>query len=222
MRNLLFALLCFSTTLGMAQTLSEYPNFQKFEKENAQIIQQKEYPKVVFIGNSITEGWVNTHPQFFKENHFVSRGIGGQTSPQLLLRFQKDVVALHPKAVLINIGTNDIAENTGKYDIEYTMSNIKSMVEIAQSNRIKVYLSSVLPVDIYPWRKDITNAVELVHQLNVRIRQLAKEKRITYIDYFSSMCKSNGGLIDEYTYDGVHPTAKGFDVMEKIVLSTIK
>ena len=159
---------------------------------------------------------------FFINHHFLGRGISGQTSPQLLLRFQKDVIELKPEAVVINIGTNDIAENTGKYSIEYTMDNIKSMVELAKLNNITVYLSSVLPVDVYPWRRDITNAVDLIHELNIRIKQLADERQVQYIDYFSQMSKSNGGMIDEYTYDGVHPTDKGYEVMEKIVLSIVK
>ena len=105
------------------------------------------------------------------------------------------MIDLKPKAVVINIGTNDIAENTGKYSIEYTVSNIKSMVELAKSHKIKVYLSSVLPVDVYPWRKDITDAVKQIYELNVRIRQLAKAKHVHYIDYFSEMSKENGGMI---------------------------
>ena len=102
------------------------------------------------------------------------------------------------------------------------MDNIKSMVELAKLNNITVYLSSVLPVDVYPWRRDITNAVDLIHELNIRIKQLADERQVQYIDYFSQMSKSNGGMIDEYTYDGVHPTDKGYEVMEKIVLSIVK
>ena len=189
MKHLFFALLYFFATVATAQTLSEYPDFERYQKDNERIIQNKTYPKVI---------------------------------PQLLLRFQKDVIDLKPKAVVINIGTNDIAENTGKYSIEYTVSNIKSMVELAKSHKIKVYLSSVLPVDVYPWRKDITDAVKQIYELNVRIRQLAKAKHVHYIDYFSEMSKENGGMIDEYTYDGVHPTDKGYEVMEKIVLSAIK
>lgn len=222
MRNLFFAILCFCVTVTSAQTLSEYPNFNRYEKDNHCIIENRNYPKVIFIGNSITDGWASKRPDFFTSHNFLGRGIGGQTSPQLLLRFQKDVIELHPKAVVINIGTNDIAENTGKYDLEYTISNIKSMVELAKANKIKVYLSSVLPVDVYPWRKDIVNAVELVHELNVRIEQLAKDKHVQYIDYFKQMSKANGGMIDEYTYDGVHPTDKGYEVMERIVLSILK
>ena len=102
------------------------------------------------------------------------------------------------------------------------MDNIKSMVELAKLNNITVYLSSVLPVDVYPWRRDITNAVDLIHELNIRIKQLADERQVQYIDYFSQMSKSNGGMIDQYTYDGVHPTDKGYEVMEKIVLSIVK
>ncbi len=222
MKHLFFVIFAFFSTVSMSQTLSEYPNFERYQKDNELIIQSKTYPKVIFIGNSITDGWASKRPDFFTDHQFLGRGISGQTSPQLLLRFQKDVIDLHPKAVVINIGTNDIAENTGKYSLEYTMSNIKSMLELAKANKIKVYLSSVLPVDIYPWRKDISNAVELIHALNVRIKQLAKEKRVQYIDYFKEMSKENGGMIDEYTYDGVHPTDKGYEVMERIVLSFFK
>ena len=222
MKHLFFALLYFFATVATAQTLSEYPDFERYQKDNERIIQNKTYPKVIFIGNSITDGWASKRPLFFTGDQFLGRGISGQTSPQLLLRFQKDVIDLKPKAVVINIGTNDIAENTGKYSIEYTVSNIKSMVELAKSHKIKVYLSSVLPVDVYPWRKDITDAVKQIYELNVRIRQLAKAKHVHYIDYFSEMSKENGGMIDEYTYDGVHPTDKGYEVMEKIVLSAIK
>ena len=176
MKHLFFALLYFFATVATAQTLSEYPDFERYQKDNERIIQNKTYPKVIFIGNSITDGWASKRPVFFTGHQFLGRGISGQTSPQLLLRFQKDVIDLKPKAVVINIGTNDIAENTGKYSIEYTVSNIKSMVELAKSHKIKVYLSSVLPVDVYPWRKDITDAVKQIYELNVRIRQLAKAK----------------------------------------------
>ena len=205
MKHLFFALLYFFATVATAQTLSEYPDFERYQKDNERIIQNKTYPKVIFIGNSITDGWASKRPVFFTGHQFLGRGISGQTSPQLLLRFQKDVIDLKPKAVVINIGTND-----------------KSMVELAKSHKIKVYLSSVLPVDVYPWRKDITDAVKQIYELNVRIRQLAKAKHVHYIDYFSEMSKENGGMIDEYTYDGVHPTDKGYEVMEKIVLSAIK
>ena len=222
MKHLFFIILCFCAISTMAQTLSEYPNFERYQKDNELIIQNKNYPKVIFIGNSITDGWANKHPAFFINHHFLGRGISGQTSPQLLLRFQKDVIELKPEAVVINIGTNDIAENTGKYSIEYTMDNIKSMVELAKLNNITVYLSSVLPVDVYPWRRDITNAVDLIHELNIRIKQLADERQVQYIDYFSQMSKSNGGMIDEYTYDGVHPTDKGYEVRDQIVLSFVK
>lgn len=200
--------------MATAQTLSEYPDFERYQKDNERIIQNKTYPKVILSEIPLpTDGLANA-PFFYRSSIFRSwhQRSNQSATPAPL---PKDVIDLKPKAVVINIGTNDIAENTGKYSIEYTVSNIKSMVELAKSHKIKVYLSSVLPVDVYPWRKDITDAVKQIYELNVRIRQLAKAKHVHYIDYFSEMSKENGGMIDEYTYDGVHPTDKGYEVMEK-------
>ena len=122
--------------------------------------------RVVFLGNSITEGWVNVDSAFFAAHHFIGRGISGQTSPQLLLRFRQDVLDLKPKAVVIHIGTNDIAENTGPYSAEFTMDNIQSMIEIAKANDIKVILTAVLPTTIYSWKRQLGDCSGLIIDLN--------------------------------------------------------
>lgn len=211
-------IIAFSSMVN-SQSLNESPNFMKYKGANSELIKSEKM--VVFIGNSITEGWVNTHPDFFTDNNYVGRGIGGQTSPQLLLRFRRDVIDLNPVAVVINIGTNDIAENTGKYDAEFTLENIKSMAELAHANGIQVILSAVLPVGEYPWRKEIKNVPQQIDALNAAIKAYAQCKGFRYIDYNTPMRNDTGGLIEAYGYDGVHPNAKGYEVMEKIVKAVI-
>lgn len=213
----LLTLLVFTFSfIANAQKFNELINLNKYVKANSELpLPQKGDKRVVFIGNSITEGWVNIHPDFFTSNNYIGRGIGGQTSPQLLSRFRQDVINLHPKAVVINVGTNDIAENTGDYDPQFTFDNIKSMADMAKANGIKVILSSVLPVGEYPWRKEIQNVPDKIAALNKNIEEYAKANKFAYIDYFAVMHDDNRALINTYGTDGVHPNALGYDVMEK-------
>lgn len=206
----------FFCLLSNAQEFNKMINLERYAEANAALPDPAEGEKrVVFIGNSITEGWVNIRPDFFKSNGYIGRGIGGQTSPQLLSRFRQDVVNLKPVAVVINIGTNDIAENTGKYDANFTLDNIKSMAELADANGIKVILSSVTPAGEYPWRKEIKNVPDKITALNANIEAYAKAKGFAYIDYFSLMKDENRALISSFGTDGVHPNEKGYVVMEK-------
>lgn len=178
--------------------------------------------RVVFMGNSITQHWVESNPEFFKKNGYIGRGISGQTSYQYLYRFRRDVVDIHATVVVINAGTNDIAENSCPYDEETTMGNIQSMVEIAQANKIKVILTSTLPAARFPWSK-ATDAPAKIAALNRRIRAYAKERKLPYVDYFSSVVAADGySLKAEYTYDGVHPTKAGYLVMESVIQPVIK
>lgn len=219
---LILSIFLFLATFCNAQSLNDMVNLGKYANANAQLaLQNQERIKVVFIGNSITEGWVNIHPHFFTSNNYLGRGIGGQTSPQLLMRFRQDVIDIHPVAVVINIGTNDIAENTGKYNPRFTLDNIKSMAEIAHANGIKVILSSVLPVGEYPWRKEIKNVPQTIDELNSRIKEYADVKGFAYIDYNTPMRDSKGALIAGYGDDGVHPNAEGYKVMEEIAKKVI-
>lgn len=205
-----------------AQKFNELINLKRYAEQNAELpVPSKKEKRVVFIGNSITDGWPKKHPEFFKENNYIGRGIGGQTSPQLLSRFRRDVIDLKPVAVVINIGTNDVAENTGPYDEDFTLGNIKSMAELAKANGIKVILSSVTPAGEYPWRKEIKDVPQKIMALNEKIKEYAKKNKFAYIDYFSVMCDENNALIADYGTDGVHPNEAGYEVMEKAAKAVI-
>jgi len=173
------------------------------------------------MGNSITEGWAKAHPDWFKANNYIGRGIGGQTSPQMLLRFQADVIALQPDVVVINAGTNDIAENTGTYHPSFTLANIKSMAEIARANGIKVILTSVLPHDGFRWNKEVTDVVRKVDELNMAIKSYADENKIPYVDYHVDMRDEKGAMKAELSNDGVHPYPDAYLIMEALVKPVI-
>lgn len=187
----------------------EFANLGKYAEKNKNV----KPPKALFYGNSITEGWVNAMPQYFTKNNYEGRGISGQTSAQLLLRFRQDVIDLKPKIIIIKIGTNDIAENNGPYNEKFTLDNIESMVEIAKQNKIKVILASVLPASEYVWRKSITNVAEKIISLNKGILKLAQKHKIPYLDYHSKLKNSIGGLDKDMAEDGVHPTLKCYEIM---------
>ena len=175
------------------------------------------------MGNSITEGWVRTHPDFFKSNGYIGRGISGQTSYQFLVRFREDVINLSPALVVINAGTNDVAENTQAYNEDYTFGNIVSMVELAKANKIKVILTSVLPAAQFKWRMEIKDAPQKIKSLNDRIEAYAKANKIPYVNYYQALVvPENQALNPQYTKDGVHPTGEGYDVMEPMIKKPIE
>jgi lysophospholipase L1-like esterase len=174
------------------------------------------------MGNSITEGWLRQHPDFFTSNHFVGKGIGGQTSGQMLARFRQDVLNLHPAAVVINAGTNDIAENQGAYNEDKTFANIVSMAELAAGSDIRPILTTVLPAAAFPWRPSVKDAATKIISLNKRVRAYAERQGYTYVDYYDSMVYGpTKALNPSYTKDGVHPLPAGYTVMEKLVLQAI-
>ncbi len=193
----------------------DFANQAKYEHENQIIQETKNYPHTVFMGNSITELWNDLDPDFFKENNFLSRGISGQVSSQMLLRFREDVIDLHPKRVVILAGTNDIAQNQGYISLDRILGNIKSMTELAEAHGIEVMLCSVLPANQFPWRKKLTPADEII-KLNHAIREYAQKTNHRYIDYYSVLKNSAKGMKSEYSKDGVHPNTSGYAVMEKI------
>ena len=223
---LAISLLCLTCMGAMAQkkqTHDQFANFKRYEQANKELpAPAKKEKRVVFMGNSITEGWVKIHPEFFKENGYVGRGISGQTSYQFLLRFREDVINLKPKLVIINAGTNDIAENTGPYDIDITFGNIASMAEIAKANKIKVILTSVLPAACFRWNKKITDAPDRIEALNAKIKEYAKANKIPYVDYYTPMVTgAERALNPDYSKDGVHPTLDGYIVMEALIKPVI-
>lgn len=195
----------------------DWANFGRYEKSNSEVTQK---PKAVFMGDSITDGWATKDPDFFSDNNFIGRGISGQTTSHMLVRFQRDVVDLAPKYVLILAGTNDIAKNNGDITLANVLGNIKSMCEIAKANKIKPVICSVLPADRFGWRPGLTPAKDIV-RLNEMLKAYADSQKIMYIDYYSVLADENGGLPAKHASDGVHPNLSCYKIMEQIVLDTL-
>jgi lysophospholipase L1-like esterase len=181
--------------------------------------------RVVFMGNSITDGWARFFPQMFPGKPYIGRGISGQTTPQMLVRFRQDVVALKPAVVVILAGTNDIAGNTGPSTLEMIEDNLMSMTELAHASGIRVVLSSVLPVYDYSWRPGLQPAPKIV-ALNAWMKSYAARVGAVYLDYHSAMADERQGLRSELTRDGVHPTEAGYRVMaplaEKAIVEALR
>jgi len=175
---------------------------------------------VVFIGDSITQNWYSFHHGFFDNNGFLARGISGQTSIEILCRFQQDVVAHHPKVVVMMIGTNDVARNAGIISDECYLANIASCCDIAKANGIKMLLCSIPPCDKFTWSPDIVPGPEII-RLNGKLQAYAAGNGIRYVDFFSALSNGKDGMMDEYTSDRCHPTPAGYDVMERIILEEI-
>lgn len=172
--------------------------------------------RVVFLGSSIFEFWKTRMPEYFINNKaYIDRGISGQISPQLLIRFRQDVIDLKPKAVIILAGSNDLAGTTGHVSIESIMSNVKSMAELAKANHIKVILCQYLPISEYSWRKELKPADKII-ALNKAIKTYGNENEFTILDYFSPLVDSHNGQRAELTIDGVHPNAAGYKIMAKV------
>ena len=210
--------MCSNIEFSYAQ---DWANLNRFQKENdALSISKKQADRVVFMGNSITEGWLRIRPEFFSNNSYINRGISGQTTPQMLLRFRQDVIDLKPSAVVILAGINDIAGNTGPSTIEMIVNNIISMTELAKANDIKVILCSVLPAYDFPWRKGLEPAEKVV-KLNTLLKTYAKQQNLEFVDYFTPMANKLNGLKDELGDDGVHPNLDGYLIMEPLVKEAI-
>ena len=204
-------------------SVMDWANLKKYQKSNEELIKTPDPNRVVFMGNSITEEWGRLDKDFFLNNPFVNRGIGGQTTPQMLIRFKPDVINLNPKSIVIMAGINDIAGNTGPITIENTAENIVSMAEIAVASNISVYICSTMPAIDFPWSPGLEPGPKVV-RLNSILKNYCTKKGITYVDYYSVMSNSNGGLkVPEFTSedDLVHPNLSGYKVMEKIILSSL-
>lgn len=200
----------------------DWANLKRYEKANATLeMPAKGENRVVFMGNSITEKWGKYDSAFWTDNSYINRGISGQVSSQMLLRFRPDVIDLHAKVVIISAGTNDIAENQGPITLEQIAGNIFSMVELAKANNIKVVLAAVLPASSYSWRPGIKPADSIV-ELNKLIKKYAKKNKIVYLDYYSPMVNENKGIKKEYGRDSVHPSIVGYKVMEPLVQKAIE
>ncbi|MBK8290436.1 MAG: SGNH/GDSL hydrolase family protein [Flammeovirgaceae bacterium] len=176
--------------------------------------------RVVFMGNSITEGWSKLDKSFWDGKPYINRGISGQTTPQMVLRFQQDVIDLKPKVVVILAGTNDIAGNTGPMTLEQTRDNIIAMAQLANANRIQVVISSVIPAFDYPWKPGLEPAEKIV-VLNKMLKEYASKSKIVYLDYFSAMADERNGLRKGLGDDGVHPNLDGYKIMAPLAEKAI-
>ena len=218
-----FALCLFAAGASRGQNYSDmlyrdWAGLRAFAQVNRNLTVE---PEVVFMGNSITEGWFNYHPDFFKKNNFACRGIGGQTSSEMLERFRQDVIELHPRVVAILAGTNDIAMNNGYIALENTFQNIVSMCELAKFNGIKVLLCSVTPAAYFNWRPQVEPA-KIIPKLNKMLREYAEATEgVEWVDYFTPMVGEDKAMRAEYSPEGSHPNGEGYKVMERIVVPAI-
>ena len=201
------------------QKTRDWPNLCKYKAENAQVIASGR-PDIVFMGDSITEMWRPSDPTMFNDK-IVDRGISGQTSPQMLVRFMQDVVALRPRAVHILAGTNDIAGNTGPNAPDDYKNNIRAMAALAKANGIAVILGSIPPANHFSWRPDLKPAPQVI-ALNTWLRDFAAENHLGYVDYYAALVDGQDGLRSALTSDGVHPNRDGYAVMKPLALAAIR
>ena len=195
----------------------DWPNLSRYQDENRSVgLLEKGKQRVVFMGDSITEEWSNLYPDYFDMKGYINRGIGGQTTPQMLIRFKPDVIDLEPDIVVILAGTNDIAGNTGPSNVKMITDNIFSMAELARAHQIKVVLSSILPVFEYEWAKEIKDVPATIDSVNDELKKYVNDYGLVYLDYFSSMVDERKGLNKDYTYDGVHPNQDGYILMSSL------
>ena len=200
----------------------DWANFKKYEADNNKVEPPiKNETRVVFMGNSIFEGWIRLRPEFFSGKPYFDRGISGQTTPQMLLRMYDDVIALQPDIMVLKAGINDIAENNASYNPDHTLDNIKAMAQLARFNKIKVILCSVLPASDFRWRPGLQPGDKVI-ALNEAIKKFATENKFYYLDLYSTVVDDNKGMRKEYASDGVHPTVEGYKVMEPLLEEAIR
>src|SRR5258706_5034938 len=211
--------------------LHDWPNLARYAEANAALSAPAKFElRVVFMGDSITDAWVSPeYGGFFPGKPYIDRGISGQTTSQMLIRFRPDVIALQPKVVVILAGTNDIAGNTGPMTLGQIEGNLASMAQLARTNKIRVVLASVLPVSNYghdrqgnPLDMRINRPPETILELNTWIKKYAADNGHTYLDYFTAMVDPQGMLQKDLSEDGLHPNAKGYALMSPLAEQAIR
>lgn len=201
---------------------NDWPNLRRYRSQNVEAgLPAPGVNRVVFMGNSITDGWINARPEFFSKNPYLDRGISGQTTPQMLIRFRQDVIDLKPKVVVILAGINDIAGNTGPSSVQMIENNLMSMAQLAKANGIKVVLCSITPANAFPWRPGI-NPVEKIAAVNKWMKDYAAKNNFVFVNYFDAMVDDQKGLPANLSKDGVHPTPEGYKIMESLVVPGIQ
>ena len=215
-------ILIFLTTMTLAGYSQDWFGFNRYRADNERIIKSSDFPDVVFMGNSITENWAYFHPDFFTSHNFLGRGIGGQTSAHMLVRFKTDVIDLHPKAVVIMAGTNDVAHNDFWVAPEQVVNNVISMCELARANGIIPIISSITPCTGFVWRPEIEGAGQTIVEINQNLKAYAEANDIVYVDYHSALADENMGLPKTLSDDGCHPNPDTYFTMEEMVLEAIR
>ena len=219
MKNIRIAIAAIAILLPALCQAQDWAKFGRYEEQNAQVTVR---PKVVFMGDSITEGWAKEDPGFFTDNNFIGRGISGQTTSHMLVRFRRDVIDLSPKYVVILAGTNDIAKNNGDISLENALGNIISMCELAKANKIRPVLCAVLPAAGFYWRPEVKAPAVDIIRLNEMIREYAENEKIPFVDFHTPLKDDSDGLPKVHAADGVHPNLQCYKIMEEIVLKYIK
>jgi lysophospholipase L1-like esterase len=207
----------------MKAQLADWPNLERYRAENAALAPVAAgEQRIVFYGDSITDGW-GRRPEtgtFFPGKPYINRGISGQTTPQMVVRFRQDVIDLHPAVVLILAGTNDVAGNTGPMTPEMTEDNFRSMADLAHANGIKVILASITPAFDYPWKHGMDPAPK-IRAINAWMKDYCEQHGYTYLDYYSTLTDAEGGMQPGISFDGVHPNAKGYAMMAPLAQAAI-
>ena len=221
MKKTAFIILLFTMTFfGFAQ--EDWFGFNRFKADNERIIESGKFPEVVFMGNSITENWAYYHPDFFSQHNYCGRGIGGQTSAQMLLRFTADVINLRPKAVVIMAGTNDVAHNTYWVEPNKVVDNVVAMCNLAKANGIVPIISSIPPCASFVWRPEIENAAQTIVDINKLLKAYADANGIVYVDCHAALADEQNAFQMSLSDDGCHPNPDTYFIMEKLVLEAIK
>ncbi|MBR5659977.1 MAG: acylhydrolase [Bacteroidales bacterium] len=223
MKKIIFAavaaLLCTLTLSAQDLPDNDWANFNRYIKANSEVTAK---PLAVLMGDSITDGWFSQDPDFFKQNNLLGRGISGQVTSHMLVRFRKDVVDHHPKYVVILAGINDIARNNGYISLEDTFGNIVSMCEIAKANKIKPVLCTLVPSAYIRWRPALKDTKEQVAKLNAMIKEYAKAKHYKVVDYATVLADANGETRSDLSGDSVHPNLAGYKIMEEALMKVIR
>jgi lysophospholipase L1-like esterase len=216
--GLLLAAVSATAPAQIPVSAAEFAGLARYREDNAKL--SPDSTRVVFMGNSITQGWAPHFATLFPGQPYVGRGISGQTTAQMLLRFRQDVIALAPAAVVILAGTNDIAGNTGPATLEQIRDNIASMADLARANGIRVVICAVLPVYDYPWKPGLEPAAKIM-TLNAWLKEYAAAHGDAYVDLHGAMQDERHGMRAEYTYDGVHASEAGYRAMSALVAPAI-